>query len=48
MNIYSQEVVGAHGLCFQSGPDEAPRWWFDAGVMCAHPEWHAIVTGGAR
>lgn len=35
-----QELHAAHGLCYQAGPDEAPRWFFDVGRPCVHPEWH--------
>lgn len=48
MNNYSQDIFGAHGLCYKSGPDESPRWWFDAGVLCEHPEWHAEAGGDSR
>ena len=39
-NMYDQNLRAAHGLCFGSGPDESPRWWFDSGTPCEHPEFH--------
>lgn len=38
--MYDQELHAAHGLCYLAGSDEKPQWFFDAGVLCVHPEWH--------